>query len=64
MKFNRRSAEGWDVIDEADNKLGTVKVDGGVSCFQQVENCGALIVEELREIAEFAETLTLRPASV
>lgn len=62
MTFNRQSAEQWDAIDEIGKKLGEVRVEGGVSCFQPVADCGPLMAEELKEITEFVETLTLRPA--
>lgn len=63
MKFNKRpDAFEWDVLDEADHKVGSIKVDSGVSCFQPIENCGGLIVEELCQIADFAQLMTARPS--
>ena len=63
MTFNRQSAEQWDAIDEIGKKLGEVRVDGGVSCFLPADDCGALIVEEMQEIARFSESLTQRGGS-
>ena len=62
MKFQRKASDKWDAVDEVGKTLGSVLVEGGVSCFHPVQNCGPMIVEELREIAEFAESLTERPA--